>query len=79
MGLESKQGRKIGLMNPKAIERYARRWNVLVESNRGKHGKHLVSPNGKFLNLPDHGSKRPLAMGTFHDIIDFIHTHGFKR
>lgn len=56
-------------------ERLARRYQIMVETGGGRHGKHLVAPDQTRCSLPDHGGG-VLATGTARNIIKFIRDHG---
>lgn len=70
---ESRSG---GPMTSTEMESYAKRWGFRVETGHGKHGMHLIAPNGKACSLPTHGGGRSLATGTDHTIRSFIHKNG---
>ena len=59
-------------MRAKEVQRYARNFGFSIEDGRGRHGVHLVAPNGKECPLPIHGAGRTLATGTQHSIVAFI-------
>lgn len=64
-------------MKPKEVIRYARGFGFSVIDG-GRHGVHLVAPNGTECPLPAHGGGRTLAVGTQHSIISFIQTNGTR-
>lgn len=66
------------IMKPSEIEHLAKQRGITVEGGGGKHGKHLVAPNGRRCSLPDHGAK-DLATGTCRVIISFIFQNGISR
>ncbi len=59
-------------MKAKEIQRYARSLGFSIEDGRGRHGVHLVSPDGRECPLPVHGGGRTLANGTQRSIVNFI-------
>lgn len=65
-------------MKPKEVIRYAREFGFAV-ANGGRHGTHLVAPNGAECPLPVHGGGRTLANGTQRSIVDFIQQNGTVR
>jgi len=66
-------------MRAKEVQRYARAFGFSVEDGRGRHGVHLVAPNGSECPLPVHGGGRTLAIGTQHSIVSFIHVNGMGK
>lgn len=68
-----------GQMKAKEIQRYAVSFGLAVESGRGRHGIHLVAPNGSECPLPIHGGGRTLATGTQNSIVAFIQQNRVKR
>lgn len=66
-------------MKPKEIQRYARGLGFSIEDGRGRHGLHLVAPNGQECPLPVHGGGRTLANGTQRSIVSFINQNGMSR
>ena len=66
-------------MRAKEVQRYARRFGFLVEDGNGRHGIHLVAPNGSECPLPVHGGGRTLANGTQRSIVNFINQNGTIR
>lgn len=66
-------------MKPKEIQRYARGLGFSIEDGRGRHGVHLVAPNGQECPLPVHGGGRTLANGTQRSIINFVQQNGVYR
>ena len=66
-------------MKPKEIQRYARSLGFSIEDGRGRHGVHLVSPDGRECPLPVHGGGRTLANGTQRSIVNFINQNGISR
>lgn len=66
-------------MRAKEIQRYARTLGFSVEDGRGRHGVHLVSPDGRECPLPIHGGGRTLANGTQRSIVSFINQNGIPR
>lgn len=66
-------------MKAKEVQRYARTFGFSVEDGRGRHGVHLVAPNGSECPLPVHGGGRTLANGTQRSIVSFIHENGMSR
>lgn len=68
--LSGRSGR--GRKSTRQIEHYARQNGFLVTGGNGRHGKHLVAPNGLRHPMVDHGGNKGLATGTERDIIKFI-------
>lgn len=66
-------------MTAKEVQRYASSFGFLVESGKGRHGVHLVSPDGRECPLPVHGGSRTLANGTQKSIVNFINQNGVIR
>lgn len=66
-------------MKPKEIQRYARSLGFSIEDGRGRHGVHLVAPNGQECPLPVHGGGRTLANGTQRSIVNFVQQNGICR
>lgn len=65
-------------MKPKEVIRYAREFGFSV-TDGGRHGTHLVAPNGNECPLPNHGGGRTLANGTQRSIVNFIQQNGLYR
>ncbi len=65
-------------MKPKEVIRYARDFGFSV-TDGGRHGVHLVAPNGTECPLPAHGGGKTLANGTQRSIIGFIQQNGGYR
>lgn len=65
-------------MKPKEVIRYAREFGFSV-ADGGRHGTHLVAPNGSECPLPAHGGGRTLANGTQRSIVNFIQQNGLSR
>lgn len=57
-------------MNARGIEGLARRRGITVETGGGRHGCHLVAPDGSFRPLPDHPGN--LATGTCCALVKWI-------
>lgn len=65
-------------MKPKEVIRYAREFGFSL-ADGGRHGSHLVAPNGTECPLPVHGGGRTLANGTQRSILNFIQQNGVCR
>lgn len=66
-------------MNTREIQKYARKFGLFVETGKGRHGVHLVAPNGLECPLPVHGGGRTLATGTLRGIVAFINENGMSE
>lgn len=60
-------------MTSKEVERTARESGYRIEGGNGKHGKHIVAPDGTRISLPDHPGN--LATGTCLSINRFLEAH----
>ncbi len=83
--LESKQDplKEVGFlvrkpMKPKEVIRYAREFGFLV-ADGGRHGTHLVAPNGSECPLPIHGGGKTLSIGVQRSVMNFIQQNGMLR
>lgn len=65
-------------MKPQEVIRYAREFGFSVDSG-GRHGVHIVAPNGSACPLPVHGGGKTLATGTQRSIVSFIQQNGVYR
>ncbi len=63
-------------LKPKEVIKYARTFGLGVEEGRGRHGVHLVAPNGAECPLPVHGRGKTLSTGVQHSILSFIQQNG---
>lgn len=60
-------------MTSREVERDARDKGYRIEGGNGKHGKHIVAPDGSRISLPDHPGN--LATGTCLSINRFLEQH----
>lgn len=60
-------------MTSREIEAEARQKGYRIEGGNGKHGKHIVAPDGSRISLPDHPGN--LATGTCLSINRFLDQH----
>jgi hypothetical protein len=67
-----------GALSSKEIERFARRTGLVIETGRGKHGKHIVGPDGKRHPLPDHG-RGIISVGVRYSLIKFIDEYSSSK
>jgi len=65
-------------LKPKEVIRYAREFGFSVAEG-GRHGTHLIAPNGFECPLPVHGGGKTLANGTQRSIINFIQQNAVCR
>lgn len=66
-------------MRAKEVQRYARSLGFSIEEGRGRHGVHIVAPNGSECPLPVHGGGKTLATGTQRSIVNFIQQNGIYQ
>lgn len=64
-------------MNARGIERLARERGITVETGRGRHGCHLIAPDGSFRPLPDHPGN--IATGTCCTLVKWIEQFPIKK
>lgn len=57
-------------MTKRDIEGLARKRGIILETGGGRHGCHLIAPDGSFRPLPDHPGN--LATGTCCSLINWI-------
>ena len=60
-------------MTSREIEKEARGMGYKIEPGNGRHGKHIVAPDGSRISLPDHPGN--LATGTCLAVNEFLRGH----
>lgn len=65
-------------MSSRDVQRYARVNGLDVVTGRGRHGVHIVAPDGREWPVPDHGG-RDLKRGTQGSIVSFIQQNRATR
>lgn len=63
-------------LTTKDAESMATRFGCRVERGNGRHGKHIIAPNGEHIPLPDHGGGKSLSTGVRKNIVKFFKAYG---
>lgn len=66
-------------LTAKEAEHLALRFSCHIESGNGRHGKHIVAPDGESVPLPDHGGGKSLSTGVRENIKGFFKVHGIRK